>query len=83
MHYQVIDAKHIAGFVIWLKFSDNSEGEIDLQAEIYGSVFEPLKEPAFFRQFSVDPELHTLTWPNGADFAPEFLYELVHKTLAA
>lgn len=41
--------------------------------ELYGEVFEPLKDFAYFRTFRVHPELRTVVWPNGADFAPEFL----------
>ena len=41
--------------------------------ELHGPVFEPLKNIEVFRQFVVHPELRTLVWPNGADFAPEFL----------
>ncbi len=45
-----------------------------------GPVFEPLRDPAVFRQFQVHPEFHTLVWPNGADFAPEFLRDHVRLT---
>ncbi len=48
---------------------------IEKLGQLYGEVLEPLKDAHYFRQFSVDPDLHTLVWPNGADFAPEFLYE--------
>jgi hypothetical protein len=50
---------------------------VDLGEELHGEVFEPLKDPALFRRFTVHPEFHTLCWPNGADIAPEFLYEKV------
>lgn len=83
MNYRLVKARYISGFVIWVQFSDGCEGEIDLENELYGTVFEPLKEPEFFKRFSLDPELHTLVWPNGADFSPEFLYEQARKTLAA
>ena len=53
------------------------EGDIDLQNELDGEVFKPLKDAAYFKRLEVHPELHTLTWPNGADFAPEFLYEKI------
>jgi hypothetical protein len=59
---------------------DNTSGEIDLEKELYGPVFEPLRDTAVFRQFQVHPEFHTLTWPNGADFAPEFLHDNVRVT---
>jgi hypothetical protein len=63
--------------VIHVRFADGVEGDIDLQKELGGEVFEPLKDPAHFKRFTVHPECHTVTWPNGADFAPEFLYEKV------
>jgi hypothetical protein len=75
MLIRVTDARLVRDFVVWLRFDDGTEGEVDLSQELDGPVFEPLKDPAVFRQFSVDRELHTLVWPNGADLAPEFLHE--------
>ncbi len=51
---------------------------IDLSPALRGPVFEPLRDPAVFRQFAIHPEFHTLVWPNGADLAPEFLHDNVH-----
>jgi len=53
------------------------QGDLDLKDELYGEIFEPLKDPDVFRRVAVHPEFHTLYWPNGADIAPEFLYEKV------
>ena len=72
---EVVEARYEREFVIHLRFADGAEGEVDLGGELYGEVFEPLKDPKVFRAFTVHPEFHTLCWPNGADFAPEFLYE--------
>jgi len=74
---RVVRAEHIRDFVIRVEFADGVKGDIDLQDELEGEVFEPLKDPAHFKAFKIHPELHTITWPNGADFAPEFLYEKV------
>ena len=74
---KVKEAKYVQGFSIHLRFSDGVEGTVDLGEELQGEVFEPLNDPDYFRQFSVHPELHTIVWPNGADFAPEFLYEKI------
>jgi hypothetical protein len=70
---RVTDARYVSGNTIWLRFSDGAEGEVDLSAELHGQVFEPLRQIEYFRRFVVHPELGTLVWPNGADFAPEFL----------
>ncbi len=69
----VVDARYVAAHTVWLRFDDGAEGEVDLANELHGPVFEPLKSIEFFRQFVVHPELKTLVWPNGADFAPGFL----------
>jgi hypothetical protein len=69
----VIEARYVFGHTVWLRFHDGAEGEVDLTNELHGPVFEPLKNTEFFRQFVIHPELKTLVWPNGADFAPEFL----------
>jgi hypothetical protein len=61
--------------VIHFRFTDGTEGDVDLEKELDGEVFRPLQNPDYFRSFRVHPELHTLLWPNEADFAPEFLYE--------
>lgn len=75
MSPRVTDAELVRDFVVWVRFNDGSEGEVDLSAELEGPVFEPLQDPAVFARFEVDPDTHTLVWPNGADLAPEFLYE--------
>jgi hypothetical protein len=78
MFIDVTEVRYVSDFTIWLRFEDGAEGEIDLSAELYGPVFEPLKDVNFFRQVRVDSELGTIAWPNGADLAPEFLYSKVH-----
>lgn len=69
----VVEARYLGGYALWLRFSDGAEGEIDLEGELWGEVFEPLKNRAYFAQVRLDPELDTVAWPNGADLAPEFL----------
>ena len=71
MFIHVNNAKYINGYRIWLSFNDGSQGEIDLLSELYGEIFEPLKNISFFKSFNL--EGRTLSWSNGADFAPEFL----------
>jgi hypothetical protein len=80
MNYTLLEARHVTQYTVWLRFSDGVEGEIDLRGELYGPMFEPLKDPEIFKSFSVHPELHTLVWPNGADFSPEFLHDKLRVT---
>ena len=75
-------ARHISGHRLWLQFSDGVEGEVDLASELNGTVFAPPQAVDEFRRVQLDPELRTVVWPNGADFAPEFLYELVRRVAA-
>ena len=79
MHYNVVDARYVKDYVIWLRFQDGSEGEVDLSSELWGPVFEPLKDLNIFKKFTL-AEYGTLVWPNGADIAPEFLYQQAHVT---
>ena len=75
MFLHVVDAKHLAGHRVYVRFNDGTAGEVDLSQSLDGPIFEPLREVEYFRRLSI--EGHTLTWPNGADFAPEYLHELV------
>lgn len=77
---RVTAARHVKEFVVWVQFNDGTNGEVDLSDELYGPVFEPLQDLEYFASFEVHDEAHTLTWPNGADFAPEFLH---HKVAVA
>ena len=74
MILHVVEASYERDYVIRLRFNDGAEGFVDLSGELYGEVFAPLKDKESFRAFSVDPELGTVVWQNGADFAPEFLH---------
>lgn len=80
MTYHVVEARYIRGHTLWLKFRDGTSGEIDLAPALLGPIMVPLKEVSFFRQFTIHPEFHTLVWPNGADFAPEFLHSNIQVT---
>jgi hypothetical protein len=58
-----------------LTFDDGTRKRINLRRELYGPIFEPLRDPAYFAQAYLDADSRTVTWPNGADFAPDFLYQ--------
>lgn len=71
---RVVEARHLRDFQVWIRFSDGVEGEVDLSSTLDGPIFEPLKDPRYFAGFAIDT---TLTWPNGADIAPETLHRWV------
>ena len=75
MFVGVDSVRALEGYTLRLEFSDGTMKDIDLSGELHGEVFEPLKDPRFFRSVEVNPETGTIEWPNGADFAPEFLHE--------
>ncbi len=76
-------AEYVKDHTIRVGFADGTAGDIDLGAELWGEVFEALRDPAVFRSFRLNDELNTVTWPSGADFAPEFLYEKAAQQAAA
>ena len=76
MFLHVIDMNYLEGYKLRLTFNDGVVKDVDLEDELYGPVFEPLKDADFFRQVVINPETNTIEWPNGADFAPEFLYKI-------
>lgn len=71
----LIDAKPAEGYVVHVRFDDGLATDVDLSYLLdYGGVFEPLRDPAYFRQLRADPGAGTIVWPNDADIAPETLY---------
>ena len=71
----VTSAEHVEGHKIRVSFNSGEAGIVDLKDALWGPVFEPLKDPVAFRRFRVSEVLHAVCWENGADFAPEFLYD--------
>jgi hypothetical protein len=71
----IVKAQYLEDFRLKLVFDDKATGEIDFKQFLRGVVFKPLKEKKFFKKFFVDGG--TVCWPNGADVAPETLYDLV------
>lgn len=67
------------GYRLDVSFNNGITGEIDLSGELWGEVFEPLKDPAIFATARQDDVMGTVVWSNGADFAPEFLFALLDK----
>lgn len=76
MFLHVTSVTCLEGYKLRLTFNDGVAKDVDLQDELYGEVFEPLRDTELFRQVTVNSDTNTIEWPNGADFAPEFLYEI-------
>ena len=76
----VIDARYVAGYTVWIRFEDGTTGEVDLSNALIGPLFESLQDRNYFKRLFVNPDTGTIEWPNGADFAPEFLREKLHVT---
>ena len=70
---QVVEARHISGFIVSARFDDGTEKRIDVSQWFKGPVFEPLRKKAYFKKFFI--EAATLAWPNGVDISPEALYD--------
>jgi len=76
----ITEAKYLDGYRLQLTFSDGLTENVDLENELWGEVFEPLKDLENFRKFKLNP--FTIEWESGADFSPEFLYRLATKNAA-
>ena len=78
-NFLIKEAKYVEGFKIWLAFADGKNGEIDLSDKLKSKsgIFEPLKNVDYFKNFKIRGQ--TIAWENGADIAPESLYELMEQ----
>ena len=76
MFLHVTVVTYLEAYKLRLEFNNGIVKDADLKDELYGEVFEPLKDIEFFKQVAVNLDTNTIEWPNGADFAPEFLYEI-------
>lgn len=68
-------AEHLSGYSLRLRFEDGRVGVLDLEDQLWGEMFLPLRDIEQFKDFRIDKRLSTIVWSNGADLAPEFLYE--------
>ncbi|NPV02921.1 MAG: DUF2442 domain-containing protein [Brevinematales bacterium] len=75
---RLIEALYSGEYKIFLKYEDGTEGIINLEEELFGEIFEPLKNVEFFKSFKIQGS--SILWDNDADFAPEFLYDSVKLT---
>ena len=73
--FRVCRFQIVAPFALCVGFDDGTEQVIDFRPVLAGELFGPLSELSLFNQVAIDPEVHTLVWPNGADFDPATLHD--------
>ncbi len=73
------EVKYLGDYRIHLAFNNGDEGEVNLVGELDGEVFEALRDPAAFSTAYQHPVMRTVAWKNGADLAPEFLFNLMQR----
>jgi hypothetical protein len=76
---EVVKAEYKSNYKIWIEFNDAKSSIVDLENDLWGKVFEPLKDKEYFKNFRISEITNTLEWSNGADFAPEYLYSKISE----
>ncbi|MGA3202803.1 MAG: DUF2442 domain-containing protein [Bryobacteraceae bacterium] len=74
--HRIVEVKPALGYVLEVEFSDGAFGKVDLSDRLFGPMFEPLLDPNVFNQVQID-EYGAICWPNGADLAPDALYQKI------
>ena len=74
MFLEVIKAEYLTDYKVRLEFNNGVTRLVDLERELNGKIFQPLKNKEFFKTFSI--KYNTIEWENGADFAPEYLFQI-------
>jgi len=73
--YRVVRFEIVGPYTLRVEFDDGVEQVIDFRPVLAGPMYGALRDESLFRQVEIDPEVHTLVWPNGADFDPETLHD--------
>ena len=73
--HRVRSFEQVGPYTLRVRFDDGTLQVIDFEPVLRGQLFGPLRAPEFFKQVRIDPDFHTLVWPNDADFAPADLHD--------
>ena len=73
--YRVVSFLLTSSYRVTVSFDDGTEQTIDFEPVLAGMLYGPLRDLSVFHRVRIDPEVHTLVWPNGADFDPETLHD--------
>lgn len=83
MLYDIVEVRVVKDYVVYLRFEDGTEGEVDISELVpFKGVFLKLKDLNYFAKVFINPELGTIVWDNGADLSPSYLYSLISKSAA-
>lgn len=82
MHF-VIKAEHIENYRLKVFFRNGKTMIIDLEPHLEGEIFIPLRDIEYFKTFTVSTDIDTVCWDNGADFSPDFLYDIGKEVSSA
>ena len=72
---RVVQFRIVRPYTLWVAFDDGTEQIIEFENVLAGELLGPLRDLNLFNQVAIDPEVHTLVWPNGADFDPATLHD--------
>lgn len=73
--YRVRSLEVVGDYTLRVCFDDGAVQVIDFEPVLAGEIYNPLRDRSVFAQVKIDPEVHTLVWPNGADFDPAILHD--------
>ena len=73
--YRVRSFEIVGPYTLRISFDDNVEQVINFQPILAGELYGPLRDLLLFNKVTIDPEVQTLVWPNGADFDPATLHD--------
>jgi len=73
--YRIVSFEHVGPYTLKILFDDGATQTIDFLPILAGEIYGPLQDEKLFNQVEIDPEVHTLVWPNGADFDPATLHD--------
>ena len=74
--HRIVQVKPAPDYVLEVEFNDGAFGKVDLSERLFGPMFEPLLDPTVFNQVQID-EYGAICWPNGADLAPDAVYDTI------
>ncbi len=73
--YRITSVERLPPYSLRVRFNDGLTRTIDFEPILEGELYGPLRDSAVFAQVTLDPEIHTIVWPSGADFDPATLHD--------